>query len=291
MPISRRAFLTAASAVTLLGTAAALPSPAPSAPSVAVLGLGGAGISATNRLLPMLRGPVEVVAADADLPTLRASLAADRLLVRGEAELPLLLPRLAGHSILVGGLGGGFATSALSTLSRRAPSAAAVVTTPFWFEGRARRRVAHVALASLAESAQLLVPVALQDLLLTSGRVPLQGAVHRADQVVAHVVDAVRVALVLHARGVLPSVAGLASPSVAQGSDPVEAVRAAAAQQDQAFATARSVLVHLRGSAPSPADAHDLEAFVRSRCGLDPLLSHSHGEGSDTASVLVLKAA
>lgn len=281
MSLSRRTVLSAAPALALLGTAStALAVPTSPFPQP-VVGVGGAGVWATNRLLQLAGHLVDVTVVDSDLAALRRSSAAHRHLVATD-QPPF---DLLGSTLLVGGLGGQLGSQLLPDLAD--PTSVAVVTTPFWFEGKQRRRLAQGALERLHRSARFVVEVPLQALLHPSARVPLRGAVQRADQAVAHVADAARIALMLAGRG--HPLGATAVPAVAVASDPLAAAVAALQSPMQALDLATTALVHLRGPAPSDGQAHAIEELARHHLGVrEAVLAFTPGDRErSTATVLV----
>ena len=150
--------------------------------NVKVLGVGGAGTHAVDRLTRDGLASVEILAANTDARALSAAATTDRIvlghgLTRGlgaggdpelgraaaEESLAALGERLAGASlvILLAGLGGGTgsgATPAIARIARAQGSHVAVFATlPFSFEGRRRREQALEALDALREHADFVV--------------------------------------------------------------------------------------------------------------------------------------
>ena len=281
MSLSRRTLLSAAPALALLGSAStALAVPTSPFPQP-VVGVGGAGVWATNRLLQLSSHLVDVTVVDSDLTALRRSTAAQRHLVATDQ------PRfdLLTSSLLVGGLGGQLGSHLLPELAD--PTSVAVVTTPFWFEGKQRRRLAHEALERLHHAARLVIDVPLQALLHPSARVPLRGAVQRADQAVAHIADAARVAMML-SRKARFRMASTAVPAIAVASDPLAAAVAAFQSPMQPLDAPGHALVHLRGAAPSDGQAHAIEELARHQLGVsDTTLAFTPGD-PDLATATVL---
>jgi cell division protein FtsZ len=150
--------------------------------NVKVLGVGGAGTHAVDRLTRDGLASIEILAANTDARALSAAATTERIvlghrLTRGlgaggdpelgraaaEESLTNVGERLAGASlvILLAGLGGGTgsgATPAIAQIARAQGSHVAVFATlPFSFEGRRRREQALEALDSLREHADFVV--------------------------------------------------------------------------------------------------------------------------------------
>ena len=147
-------------------------------PTVAVVGVGGAGSKVLNKLIEMGVNGMGSVSIATDSATFERSVAVERLLVgreiacrrgcEGDPDLgrravlqDIDLVREAieeyGTVVLVGGLGGGTAAGALPEIASLAAGhgkrVLAVVTRPLPYEGRRRREVAERALAALRGAA------------------------------------------------------------------------------------------------------------------------------------------
>src|SRR5262245_3873046 len=151
---------------------------------IKVLGLGGGGSNAVNRMIELGLEGVDFIGANTDAQALSSCLAPVRVqlgprLTRGlgaggqptvgeaaaEESRPDLKEVLAGADIvfLTAGLGGGTGTGAIGVAAEVARSvgalAVAVVTTPFSFEATPRRKNADYGLAKLRPHADTLITV------------------------------------------------------------------------------------------------------------------------------------
>ncbi len=179
------------------------------APVLKVLGLGGGGSNAVNRMIELGLGGVEYIAANTDAQALKSSLAPTRIqlglhLTRGlgaggqppvgeaaaEESYRELNAALTGADMvfLTAGMGGGTGTGSISIAARVARSLGAVtvaiVTTPFSFEVGRRQTNAREGLARLRPYIDTLVTVPNDRLLQVAPRdLPLDMAFRLADDV------------------------------------------------------------------------------------------------------------
>ena len=155
---------------------------APSLTDIRVIGVGGAGNNAVNRMVAAELDGVEFIAVNTDAQDLAASNAHRRLLIGsrstdhlGSGGDPRLGERAAAESsdevsdlvngadmvFITAGMGGGTGTGATPILADRAKEAGAltvaVVTVPFTFEGSRRTQVAHQGLAELESRVDALI--------------------------------------------------------------------------------------------------------------------------------------
>lgn len=153
-------------------------------PVIKILGLGGGGSNAVNRLIELGMEDVEYIAANTDLQALRQSLAPRKIqlgpkLTRGlgaggnpsvgegaaEESWRELSDALKGADLvfLTAGMGGGTGTGSIPVAARVAREVGAVtvavVTTPFSFELGRRQKNAREGLARLAPHADTLITV------------------------------------------------------------------------------------------------------------------------------------
>lgn len=151
---------------------------------IKVLGIGGGGGSALNRMIrEKLRG-VDFVAVNTDVQALQANLATSKVpigktVTRGlgagmnpeigrrsaEESANEIRNMIAGSDMvfLTGGLGGGTGSGALPEVAKIAREngalTVAVVTKPFSFEGAQRKRIAEDAYAALAEQVDTIITI------------------------------------------------------------------------------------------------------------------------------------
>lgn len=153
-------------------------------PVLKVLGLGGGGCNAVNRMIELGLGGVEFIAANTDNQALQTSLAPAKIqlgprITRGlgaggiprighaaaEESYRELQSALAGASMvfLTAGMGGGTGTGAISVAAEAAQSVGAVtiavVTTPFSFEMGQRQKNAREGLAALQPHTNTLISI------------------------------------------------------------------------------------------------------------------------------------
>jgi cell division protein FtsZ len=192
-------------------------SPLPKPPVLKVIGLGGGGCNAINRMIELGLNGVEFIAANTDFQALRTSLADQKIqlgpqVTRGlgaggrpevgesaasesEEELADAL-RGADMVFLTAGMGGGTGTGSIPIAARVARAVGAVtisiVTTPFSFEMGHRQRNASLGLARLAQHSDTLISIP-NDRLLDSARrdLPLDLAFRLADDVLRQAVQGI----------------------------------------------------------------------------------------------------
>jgi cell division protein FtsZ len=177
------------------------------APSILLVGLGGAGCAMVTRLAPGLPAEVQVLRVDTDARSVAedgrgAAVQIGRAQTRGmgtggepsvgavaaEAEEPALRRAFTGLPlvVLVTGLGGGTGSGASAVVARQAAEAGATVlafaTMPFSHEGERRMRQANEGAVALGQKAHGMVLVH-NDLLLqqVSTEAPLSESFAAAD--------------------------------------------------------------------------------------------------------------
>ena len=186
-------------------------------PVLKVLGLGGGGCNAVNRMIELGIGGVEFITANTDHQALQASLAPTKILLgphvtRGlgaggkpevgqaaaeesEREIAKSLEG-ADMVFLTAGMGGGTGTGSISVAARAARSIGAVtiaiVTTPFSFEMGRRQRNAAEGLANLRPHTDTLIAIPNDRLLYVAPRnLPLEVAFRLADDVLRQAVQGI----------------------------------------------------------------------------------------------------
>lgn len=178
-------------------------------PVLKVIGLGGGGSNAVNRMIELGISGVDFIAANTDAQMLKTSLAPTKIqlgskLTRGlgaggnpevgeaaaEESYRELNQALAGADMvfLTAGMGGGTGTGAISIAARVARSlgavTVAVVTTPFMFEIGRRQVNAREGLARLRPYTDTLITIPNDRLLKVAPRdLPLEMAFRLADDV------------------------------------------------------------------------------------------------------------
>jgi cell division protein FtsZ len=180
--------------------------------SIKVIGVGGAGGNAVNRMIQSGLQGVEFIAANTDAQVLDQSHCTKRIqlgvgITKGlgsganpgvgrqaaEEDEALIVEALEGADMVfvTAGMGGGTGTGAAPVVARIARGlgalTVAVVTRPFDFEGRRRMQLAEEGLRDLRERVDTLIVIPNQRLLAIVDRTtPLKEAFRVADQVLHH---------------------------------------------------------------------------------------------------------
>src|SRR5512139_945050 len=180
--------------------------------TIRVIGVGGAGGNAVNRMIQAGLTGVEFIAANTDAQVLNQSFCGRKLqlgsgVTKGlgsganpevgrhaaEEDEDLIREMLEGSDMVfvTAGMGGGTGTGAAPVVARIARSlgalTVAVVTRPFEFEGRRRMQTADDGLRELRECVDTLIAIPNQRLLAIVDRTtPLKEAFRVADQVLHH---------------------------------------------------------------------------------------------------------
>ncbi len=189
---------------------------APTLTKIRVLGVGGGGINALNRMIQQRIPGVEFVAVNTDSLSLATSLACTKLLVgasvtRGlgtdgnvflgeqaayeSADSLRRIVRDADLLFLTASMGGGTGSGVLPIIAEMAQELGvmtiAVVTQPFSFEGKERQRNAEAGIRRLRQFADtvLVIPNDGQLHLVNKGAT-LEEALHMADTVLVHAIQA-----------------------------------------------------------------------------------------------------
>ena len=184
---------------------------------IKVIGVGGGGGNAVNRMVSMGVQGVDFIAANTDLQALRQSKAGVRIQLGSKItkglgagsnpeigrqaaleDTELIMDHLEGSDMVfvTAGLGGGTGTGGaplIADLARQLGAlSVAVVTTPFVFEGRRRTQQAQRGLEELKENSDTVVTVPNEQLLdaLTPGT-PLADAFAFADDVLSQAVQGI----------------------------------------------------------------------------------------------------
>jgi cell division protein FtsZ len=180
--------------------------------SIKVIGIGGAGGNAVNRMIDAGLKGVEFVVANTDAQVLDQSRCMKRLqlgsgITKGlgsganpgvgreaaEEDEAQIAEVLEGSDMVfvTAGMGGGTGTGAAPVVARIARSlgalTVAVVTRPFEFEGRRRMQIAEEGMRELREKVDTLIVIPNQRLLaIVERHTPLREAFRVADQVLHH---------------------------------------------------------------------------------------------------------
>jgi len=187
------------------------------APVIKVIGLGGGGSNAINRMIELGLKGVEFIAANTDYQALQTCLAEKKIQIGprvtrglgaggkpeiGEAAAEEseneFISALEGADMvfLTAGMGGGTGTGSIPIAARAARSVGAVtiaiVTTPFSFEMGHRQRNAALGLARLAQQTDTLLSIPNDRLLDVAPRdLPLDLAFRMADDVLRQAVQGI----------------------------------------------------------------------------------------------------
>jgi cell division protein FtsZ len=165
------------------------------APVIRVVGVGGAGVNAVNRMVEAGIGGVEFLAINTDLQSLQTSMADVTVHIGGEVTRglgsgsdPMLghqaafaeqdkIKRLLKGSDMVfiaAGVGGGTGTGAAPVIARLAQTVGAltvgIVTKPFGFEGSRRAKQAEEGLEELSAAVDTLIVIPNERLLTVLSR-------------------------------------------------------------------------------------------------------------------------
>jgi len=180
--------------------------------SIKVIGVGGAGGNAVNRMIESGLKGVEFIAANTDCQVLDQSRCPKKLQIgsgitkglgsganpgvgreSAEEDEAMIIEALEGADMVfvTAGMGGGTGTGAAPVVARIARSlgalTVAVVTRPFEFEGRRRMQFAEEGLRELREKVDTLIVIPNQRLLtIVEKHTPLKEAFRVADQVLHH---------------------------------------------------------------------------------------------------------
>ncbi|MBM3316583.1 MAG: cell division protein FtsZ, partial [Candidatus Eisenbacteria bacterium] len=177
-----------------------------------VIGLGGGGGNAVNRMLASEIRGVEFLVANTDVQALEGSLCANRVPIgeavthglgsggnpdlgraAAEEDLERLRECLRGADMvfIAAGMGGGTGTGASPIVAQAARELGAltvgIVTKPFGFEGRLRMRQAEAGIEELRQAVDTLIVIPNQRLLhVVDKATPLNDALRVADDVLTH---------------------------------------------------------------------------------------------------------
>lgn len=186
------------------------------AAKIVVVGVGGAGNNAVNRMIDEEINNVEFWVTNTDKQALSTSKAQHRLILGndltgglGAGGNPEVGEKAAEASVedireivkdanmvfVAAGMGGGTGTGAAPVVARCAREAGAlvvaIVTRPFTFEGKRRVINSINGLTRLREQVDSIIVVSNDKLLVTSGNVPISQAFERSDGVLAQSVKTV----------------------------------------------------------------------------------------------------
>lgn len=183
---------------------------------IKVIGVGGAGNNAVNRMIDENINSVDFYVANTDKQALSLSKAPNRLILgenltnglgaggdpqvgkqAAEASEDEIREIVRGTDLLfiAAGMGGGTGTGAAPVIARIAKEEGcltiAIVTRPFTFEGNRKTQFSVEGLNNLKENVDSLIVVSNDKLLMNNGNSPISGAFSEADKVLARSVKTV----------------------------------------------------------------------------------------------------
>ncbi len=178
---------------------------------IKVIGVGGGGNNAINRMINSNIKGVEFIAINTDGQALKASSAATQIVIgekvtkgHGAGSDPVVGEKAAEENIedirsavaganmifLTAGMGGGTGTGAAPVVAKIAKEmgilTVAIVTKPFLFEGSRRMKQAEAGIAALGEYVDSLIVIPNERLkLISESRITLANAFQKADAVLS----------------------------------------------------------------------------------------------------------
>lgn len=183
---------------------------------IVVIGVGGAGNNAVNRMIDEEIQNVEFFVANSDKQALSTSKARNRIILGeeitnglgagGEPEIGEKAAEASAETIreivkganmvfIAAGMGGGTGTGAAPVIAKIAKDAGAlviaIVTRPFTFEGKKRVVNSIDGLNKLRTNVDSIIVVSNDKLLMTSGNSPISQAFNESDKVLAQSVKTV----------------------------------------------------------------------------------------------------
>ncbi len=185
--------------------------------NIKVVGVGGGGVNAVNRMIASGVKGVEFIAVNTDKQSLKKSVAPTKLAIGekitngfGAGSNPEIGKRAAEEAVnelkslfkgadmlfITAGMGGGTGTGALPVVAKVAREldilTVGVVTTPFGFEGKRRMEQARVGIDEVKEFVDSLVVIPNERLkLVTDTRITLANAFSEADDVLRRGVQSI----------------------------------------------------------------------------------------------------
>lgn len=183
---------------------------------IVVIGVGGAGSNAVNRMIDDNISSVEFYVANTDQQALSRSKAVNRIVLgeqstgglgaggdpevgrrAAEESIDKIREIVAGANLvfIAAGMGGGTGTGAAPVIAAAAKEAGAltvaIVTRPFTFEGKKRIANSVEGLNNLKDSVDAIIIVSNDKLLMVSGTAPISQAFAESDGVLARSVKTV----------------------------------------------------------------------------------------------------
>ncbi len=185
--------------------------------NIKVVGVGGGGVNAVNRMITSGIKGAEFIAVNTDKQSLKKSVAPTRLVIGekitngfGAGSNPEIGKRAAEESVnefknlfkgadmifITAGMGGGTGTGAIPVVAKVAHEldilTVGVVTTPFGFEGKKRMEQAKAGIEEIKEYVDTLVVIPNERLkMVTDTRITLANAFSEADDVLRRGVQSI----------------------------------------------------------------------------------------------------
>ena len=176
--------------------------------SIRVIGIGGAGNNAVNRMIEAEVQGVDFYVANTDAQVINASPAENKIIlgkelskglgaganpeigkqaaIESEAEIKRALDG-ADMVFIAAGMGGGTGTGAASIVAKIAKECGAltiaIVTKPFKFEGRNRNAHAVIGIENLKKQVDAIIIISNDKLLQVIGNIPLKDSFKEADNI------------------------------------------------------------------------------------------------------------
>lgn len=188
----------------------------PMLPNIKVIGIGGGGINAVNHMIDCGMQGVEFIAVSGDSCTLGLSKAQKRIDIRenrpqglgmlaaeayrhfAEEARNVLKEHLQGADMVfvIAGMGGGSGSGASSVVAACARElgalTVAVVTKPFKFEGKRRRKVAETSIEELRKNADTIIIISNDCLLdIIEKNTPMMAAFRAVDDTIRRCVQSI----------------------------------------------------------------------------------------------------
>ncbi len=188
----------------------------PMLPNIKVIGIGGGGINAVNHMIDFGMRGVEFIAVSGDSCTLGLSKAHKRIDIRenrpaglgiltaeayrhyAEEARTVLKEHLQGADMVfvIAGMGGGSGSGASSVVASCARElgalTVAVVTKPFKFEGKRRRKVAETSIEELRKNADTIIIISNDCLLdIIEKNTPMMAAFRAVDDTIRRCVQSI----------------------------------------------------------------------------------------------------
>lgn len=276
--------------------------------SIKVIGVGGAGCNAVNRMVSEGMNGVDFYVANTDVQALESSPVENKLALGpeitgglGAGSVPEVGKKAAEESedeirsivkgtdmiFVTAGLGGGTGTGAAPLFAKVAQEEGSlvvgIVTKPFLFEGPSRSKKAHSGLEELKKHVDSLIIISNNQLLEVIGNIPFQDAFLEADNVlrqgVQTITDLIAVPALINldfadVRSVMKN-QGTALIGIGMAEGEEKAIRAAESAitspllEAQIDGAQRAIINVTGGDTMSIQDANNAVEYIRDAAGSD----------------------